>query len=97
MNIFKKFFLGAMIAAPLLFAPATTKAGPISDLLKELLGGGNNRDKEKHDPQGGPKSTTAGNSVPIDGGLVFLMLAGLGLGAKMIYDNKAKKVQTLPL
>ena len=89
MKILKKFFLGAMISAPLLLAPAKSHAGPISDLLNELFG--NDKDKKP-----GPNSpgTNPGNSVPIDGGLVILLVAGLGLGAKMIYDNKAKKVVT---
>jgi hypothetical protein len=29
-----------------------------------------------------------GNSVPVNGGLVFLLVAGLGLGAKRAYDLK---------
>jgi hypothetical protein len=89
MKIFKKFFLGAMIAAPLLLAPAKSHAGPISDLLKELFG--DDKKDKKNDPN---TPTTPGNSVPIDGGLVVLLAAGLGLGAKIIYDNKAKKVVT---
>ena len=88
MKILKKFFLGAMIAAPLLLAPAKSHAGPISDLLNELFG---NDKKPSQNPPGAP---TPGNSVPIDGGLVVLLAAGLGLGAKIIYDNKAKKVVT---
>jgi len=89
MRIVKKFFLGAMIAAPLLLAPAKSHAGPISDLLNDLFG------NDKKPTQNPPGST--GNSVPIDGGLVVLLVAGLGLGAKIIYDNKAKKMETAPL
>jgi hypothetical protein len=44
-------------------------------------------------PHGRPGSGSAtgsggGNSVPIDGGLVFLLGAGLLFGAKTIYDRK---------
>jgi len=37
-------------------------------------------------------SGNGGNSVPIDGGLVFLLGAGLLLGAKTIYDRKRSVV-----
>jgi hypothetical protein len=37
-------------------------------------------------------SGSGGNSVPIDGGLVFLLGAGLLLGAKTIYDQKRSVV-----
>jgi hypothetical protein len=33
-------------------------------------------------------SGSGGNSVPVNGGLVFLLVAGLGLGAKRAYDLK---------
>src|ERR1700760_4761472 len=36
----------------------------------------------------GPVTGSGGNSVPIDGGLVFLLGAGLLLGTKKIYDRK---------
>ena len=114
MKMFKKVLFGAMIAAPLLMAPATTKAGPIGDLLKEIFGGlgknqngqGQNQNGQGQNGQGqngqgqngqgqsnpgAPGTTTPGNSVPINGGLVMLLAAGLGLGAKVIYDNKLRK------
>ena len=31
-----------------------------------------------------------GNSVPLNEGTVFLLLAGLGLGAKMLYDRRKR-------
>jgi hypothetical protein len=34
-----------------------------------------------------------GNGVPIDGGITILLAAGIGLGAKKIYDRKKKKEQ----
>jgi hypothetical protein len=36
-------------------------------------------------------SPGGGNSVPIDGGITLLLAAGLGLGAKKLYDRKKKK------
>jgi hypothetical protein len=45
-------------------------------------------------PGSGPAtgSGSGGNSVPIDGGLVFLLGAGLFFGAKTIYDRKRSVV-----
>jgi hypothetical protein len=37
-----------------------------------------------------------GNSVPIDGGLVFLLAAGLLLGAKRVYDGR-KEALVVPV
>lgn len=31
---------------------------------------------------------TPGNSVPLNEGQIFLIIAGLGLGAKMLYDHR---------
>jgi hypothetical protein len=48
-------------------------------------------------PQASPGSggsngdPAAGNAVPIDGGLVLLLTAGLGLGVKMIYEQQKRK------
>jgi hypothetical protein len=36
----------------------------------------------------GPQSGQDGNAVPIDGGLIFLLAAGLAFGAKKMYDLK---------
>ena len=47
-------------------------------------------DKDKDKPKHSPTAPT-GNGVPLDGGVVFLMVAGLGLGAKLLYDARAKK------
>lgn len=46
--------------------------------------------KDKDKPKNTPTATT-NNSVPLDGGVVFLMVAGLGLGARLLYDTRAKK------
>ncbi len=87
MKLAKKFFMGALIAAPLLFVAHTSKAGIFSDFLHWLDG----RDRDKKDHPSTTKGT--GNSVPVNGGLVFLVVAGLGLGAKMIFDhNKGNRL-----
>jgi hypothetical protein len=41
-------------------------------------------------PTGG--GSGAGNAVPIDGGIVFLLFAGLALGAKKMYDLRKREV-----
>jgi len=74
-----------LVAAPY-FVPVQSRAGVIGDLLNGLLGGGSNT----QDPPCPPDQGT-GNSVPLDGGVVFLMVAGLGLGAKLIYDARTQK------
>lgn len=42
-----------------------------------------------NDPGGGP-----GGGVPVDGGLVFLLAAGAGYGAKKAYDYRKNKVKS---
>ena len=87
-KIFKKFVMGALILAPLMFTPHTSKANIIGDLLQWITGDDKDKDKkDKKDKDG------SGNSVPVNGGVVFLVVAGLGLGAKMLYDYN-KKSQT---
>lgn len=78
MKFAKKTILAAMISTSLLCVPAVSKAGIISDILNFL-----NSQNKDHNKGGG-------NSVPVNGGLVVLMIAGAGLGAKMIYDQNKK-------
>jgi len=80
MKMVKKLSLLLLVAAPC-FVPVQSRAGVIGDLLNGLLGGGTDTNC--------PPQT--GNSVPLDGGVVFLMVAGLVLGAKLIYDARAQK------
>ncbi|MDO6435068.1 hypothetical protein Q4E93_30920 [Flavitalea sp. BT771] len=87
-KIFKKLLMGALILAPLMFVPHTSKANIISDIIHWITGDKDDK-KDKKDKDGN------GNSVPVNGGVVFLVVAGLGLGAKMLYDYN-KKSQTEP-
>ena len=41
-----------------------------------------------------PPSTTT-NSVPLNEGQILLIVAGLGLGAKMIYDRRKKAIKSV--
>lgn len=77
----KKLPLLLLVAAPC-FIPMQSHAGVIGDLLN-LLGGGNTQDPNC--------STGTGNSVPLDGGVVFLVVAGLALGARLIYVARIQK------
>jgi hypothetical protein len=86
-KIYSKFVMGALILASLMFVPHTSKANIIGDLLQWITGG--DKDDKKDKKEG------SGNSVPVNGGVVFLVVAGLGLGAKMLYDYN-KKSQTEP-
>lgn len=99
MKMVKKLPFLLLMAVPY-FIPVQTKANWIDNLLRDLWGRGRQRQERPMFPPrqaspGTPMATNPGqrgtNSVPLDGGTVFLMMAGLGLGAKMIYDAKAKK------
>ena len=83
MKMVKKLPLLLLVAAPY-FMPVQSRAGIIGDLLNGLLGGSDNTQNCQNPPP-------PGNSVPLDGGVVFLMVAGLALGAWLIYDARAKK------
>jgi len=80
----KKLPLLLLVAAPY-FVPVQSRAGVIGDLLNNLLGTDNTQNCQNPPPPC--------NSVPLDGGVVFLMVAGLGLGAKLIYDVRAQQKQ----
>ncbi|MDO6430064.1 hypothetical protein Q4E93_05680 [Flavitalea sp. BT771] len=94
-KIFRKIAMGALILAPLMFAPHISKANIISDLVHWLKGDkddkgdkGDKRERKEKDRD------SSGNSVPVNGGVVFLVVAGLGLGTKMLYDyNKKGKTE----
>ena len=91
----KKLPLVLLMAAPY-FIPVQSKANWLDDVLKDIFGSGKNKNEHvnngNHYGYGRQAAQgQAGNSVPLDGGTVFLMLAGLGLGAKLLYDAKAKK------
>jgi len=85
MKMVKKLPLLLLVAAPY-FVPVQSRAGVIGDLLNNLLGGSTTQNPPSQDCPPG-----TGNSVPLDGGVVFLMVAGLGLGAKLIYDARTQK------
>ena len=86
---------GVVIAAPLLLVPHQSKAGGLVDLLKELLG---SKDKNPDAPGNGWAGTNPNkptNSVPLDKGTVFLVVAGLGLGAKVLYDRRRNVINSV--
>jgi hypothetical protein len=88
MTFAKKVVMGALIVAPLLFVPTKSQAGILSDIISWL----NSLDKDGH------KKDKTSNSVPVNGGLVVLMVVGAGLGVKMIVDkNKAAKEESVSI
>jgi len=95
-KMIRTMVFGVVIAAPLLLVPHQSKAGGIlgglGDFLKELLGG---KDKNPNAPGNGWAGTKPTNSVPLDGGTVFLVVAGLGLGAKVLYDRRRNVVNSV--
>jgi hypothetical protein len=100
MKMVKKLPLLLLMAAPY-FIPVQSKANWLGDLLRDFFGNGHHKQHfnngnhyayGQQGPQGQQgQGQQGGNAVPLDGGTVFLMLAGLGLGAKLLYDAKAKK------
>jgi hypothetical protein len=92
-KMFRTLVFGVVIATPLLLVPHQSQAGIIKDILNTLFGknnngqgpNNNNRDNDNNN-RGGNKS--AANSVPLNEGQILLIIAGLGLGAKMLYDRR---------
>ena len=88
MKIAKRFLLVTFLAVPLFMVPKQSHAGIIGDILGLLFGndhGQKDQGEKKNDP---PPATS--NSVPVDGGTVVLMMAGLGLGTWMLLRAKPK-------
>ena len=80
MKLMKKALMALLIITPFLFAPKTSHAGIIGDIWSWITG----TDNTKKDPP------PAGNSVPVNEGLVVLVVAGLALGVYMIYSRSRK-------
>lgn len=79
----KKFLLALLVVAAVsLVMPTETQA----------LGG--HKSNKPHKPKKSNGNTGGGNSAPIDGGLSLLLAAGLGLGAKKVYDKNKKAANT---
>jgi hypothetical protein len=81
-KISKKIAMGALVLAPLMFTPHISRANIFSNFMHWLHAD----KKDKKDKDKG----NSGNSVPVNGGVVFLIVAGLGLGTKMLYDYNKK-------
>lgn len=79
-KVFRTLVFGIVIATPLLLAPHKSQAGIIQDILTALFG--------KDDKKGTGTNCPPGTSVPLNEGQIFLIVAGLGLGAKILYDRR---------
>jgi len=90
--------LGAILAAPLVLLPGSSRANDPRDPTDYYRA----RDIHGVDqwyqrnfgrrpmPGSVPGMPGPGNSVPLNEGQVFLIIAGLGLGAKILYDRRKK-------
>lgn len=104
-----KLFMGALIATTLVCMPHVTRANVITNIIgwldnlgKDNKGHGHDHDKD-NDKNGQGKNgkgwdndpSPTSNSVPLDGGLIMLMVAGLGLGTKLMLDQRKKSATIL--
>jgi len=94
--------LGVVMAAPCTLLPFTSKANGPTDARdpgqwywsRDVSGRAQWMERQRLlcDPFARPM---AGTSVPLNGGQIFLILAGLGLGAKMLYDRRKLGVKVI--
>ena len=93
-----------LFVAPM-FVPVRSKAEGFSDFLHSLFHDEQRRDvndrrmdwqrpPDPRDPRA--QQGAAGNAVPLDGGLVFLLAAGLGLGIGMVYSRNKRVAEVEP-
>lgn len=86
-----------LLVAALYLIPMQSRANWLDDILKDIFGSGKHKNEHVNNGnhyaygQQGVQGQSGGNSVPLDGGTVFLLMAGLGLGAKLLYDARSKK------
>ncbi|MBN9385211.1 MAG: hypothetical protein J0H74_30925 [Chitinophagaceae bacterium] len=86
-KMFRTLVFGVVLATPLLLAPHQSQAGIIQDILTALFGKNDNKQGQNNNNQGG-NNCSPGTSVPLNEGQVLLIIAGLGLGAKMLYNRR---------
>ena len=108
MKMVKKIMAVLLFVVPV-FVPARSKANDLGDFFRSLFGEERREPARDHryegwqhpaGPQGQPVPAaqsapgTSSNSVPLDGNLLALLAAGLGLGVGMIYvRNKRGMVE----
>lgn len=99
-KMFKTLVFGVIIATPLLLAPHKSQAGIIKDILEAIFGKNDNdnnqgnhygKDNNPGNHYGNDKDKKSSASVPLNEGQILLIVAGLGLGAKMLYDRHGKQ------
>lgn len=105
MKTVRKVVAVMLFVAPM-FVPVRSNAEGFSDFLRSLF-----HDEQQHrqnldnrhdgwqrppDPRAPSAPGGAGNSVPLDGGLVFLLAAGLVLGAGMVYSRNRREAEVAP-
>jgi len=94
--------LGVVMAAPCTFLPFDSKANGPRDTRdprewywsRDVSGRAQWMERQRllRDPFARPMS---GTSVPLNEGQIFLILAGLGLGVKMLYDRRKQTAKVV--
>lgn len=83
-----------VLAIPFLMVP-TARANDGHDDGKEhkehKRGDNDRRDNDDKSDSDGGSTTHSSNRVPIDASIGILLIAGLGLGAKLVIDKNKKK------
>ena len=96
----KTLIVSSCLVTCLMAAPLTSRAGIIDDILQDISNflhnhdngkGNNGHDNGKGNPHDTSNAPTT-NSVPLDGGIVILMSAGLGFGARKVYNRRKKSL-----
>ena len=97
MKTIKRIVCGVLIAAPLFLAPAQSRANGLGDFFRNLFGGDRHSYSDRRGSQSDPPAPTpgSGNSVPVNGGILLLVIAGLGLGTKIVYDKGKRNIDSV--
>lgn len=103
MKTVRKVVAVILFVAPMC-VPVRSSAEGFSDFFRSLFRdeqprrdlNGRREWQRPPDPRGRPTSGGAGNSVPLDGGLAFLLAAGLGLGVGMVYLRNKRGAEVEP-
>ena len=97
MKTIKRIVGGLLIAAPLFLAPTQSKANGLGDFFRDLFGRDGHSNNGRHGNLSDPPAPApiSSNSVPLNGGILLLVVAGLGLGTKIMYDRGKRNIDSV--